>query len=135
MDMTPSDAALPPANLKAIGLAGILHPRSAKANWPGNRLAAVLVAVIAVGLMPAPARAGDTERLADCIAIGDSTQKAAEIRNAGNSPEKTIVFETGAQATDRPNTQVNPILNQVHSKKLNPNEEAAEAFQECFEAE
>lgn len=85
--------------------------------------------------MPHFAVAGDTDRLADCVAMADMAGAAAKSRDAGVSPTKTITIITSRQMPDELKSQVNEVVTDVYSDRLTPDQVSEKVLENCFELE
>jgi hypothetical protein len=100
-----------------------------------KRIVTLSIVAITVSLA-AGALAGDTDRLAGCIAAADRAKAAAESREAEASPERTVALDARDQAPAKSTEQVNTTTSNVYSDgQLIPEQASARAFQNCFEAE
>jgi hypothetical protein len=100
-----------------------------------KRIATLSMVVVIVSLATG-ALAGDTDRLAGCIAAADRARAAAEKHEAEASPARTVAIVDKDQAPAKSSEQVNTTANDVYSDgQLTPEQASARAFQNCFEAE
>jgi len=98
-------------------------------------IATLSIVVIAASLATA-ALAGDTDRLAGCIAAADRAKAAAESRDTGMPRGQMDAIVDKDQAPAKSTEQVNTTANDVYSDgQLSPEQASARAFQNCFEAE
>jgi hypothetical protein len=122
----------------ASGLLGVASSLS-----DGNRLrsrvprwSAVACSVILVtGLVTNSAIAGDTDRLANCVASADLAKTAAENRDAGLPSEKTTAI-IAKQMPEESTRQIKRTVNFVYSdSRITPDEASEKLLQTCFEME
>jgi hypothetical protein len=107
---------------------------------PGGRAAETWIAALLIILVAAslgtPALAGDTDRLAGCIAASDQAGAVAKTSDAGASPDRTVAFTPKDQQPVKSSDEVNSAARDVYSDgQLTPDQASAKAFQNCFEAE
>jgi hypothetical protein len=96
----------------------------------------ILSIVVITASLATAALAGDTDRLASCIAAADRARAAAEKREAEASPARMVALDARDQAPAKSTEQVNTTASHVYiDGQVTPEQASARAFQNCFEAE
>ena len=94
-----------------------------------------IAVILLVSSIASSAIAGDTDRLANCVASADMASDAAKSRDAGIPSEKTVAI-IAKQAPEDSVQQVKRTVNFVYSNyKLSPEEASDTIHQNCFELE
>src|SRR5580698_3507624 len=105
--------------------------RGCAAKRRGVAVAAILLAISTA----TSAIAGDTDRLANCVASADMASAAAKSRDAGIPSEKAIAI-IARQAPEDSVQQVKRTVTFVYrDDKLTPDEASDRILQSCFESE
>src|SRR5271169_1082450 len=82
----------PVADSNSISVAGSLPTEAAPGDRAATRAAAALSIVLIAGSISNSVVAGDTDRLANCVAAADMASAAAKSRNTGVSSAKTTAI-------------------------------------------
>jgi dephospho-CoA kinase len=91
--------------------------------------------ILVASLLTNSAIAGDTDRLANCVARADLAKTAAENRDAGLPSEKTTAI-IAKQMPEESTRQIKRTVNFVYGDyKITPDEASEKLLQNCFEME
>jgi hypothetical protein len=100
-----------------------------------TRAAAALSIILIAGSISNSVVAGDTDRLANCVAAADMASAAAKSRNTGVSSAKTTAI-IAKQLPEALKGKLKATFADVYSHyELTPDELAAKTLQECFESD
>jgi hypothetical protein len=108
---------------------------SGRRGCAAKRPAAAVAAILLAASIASSAIAGDTDRLANCVASADMASTAAKSRDAGIPSEKTIAI-IARQAPEDSVQQIKRTVTFVYSNyKLTPDEASDRMIQNCFDLE
>jgi hypothetical protein len=110
-------------------------PRDVSRGRAGIRPALVLAAVLVGGSIASAATAGDTDRLANCVATANMARDAAKSHEGNVSSDRTLaIIAKQKPKIVKSRNSADPEL-YSDNDNLTPDEAAAKVLHRCFESD